>query len=203
MPGTRKRVSRRSHSDRAVFLDRDGVLIEDTGYPCSVDQLRFIRGSAEAVARLNHAGLAVVLVTNQSGIGRGYYGWEEFEAVQSALDAHLAAAGAFIDGWWACAFHGEGTGEYAQVNHPWRKPNPGMIEDAAKELSLDLAQSWMVGDRASDVAAGRRAGLRVLHVATGPESVEADAPSCRDLAAAVDVILSEMNRPRSLTVTAQ
>jgi D-glycero-D-manno-heptose 1,7-bisphosphate phosphatase len=165
------------------------VLVEDTGYVGSADQLRFIPGSAEAVARLNRAGLAVVLVTNQSGIGRGYYGWEQFEAVQTALNAHLAAADAFLDGCWACAYHGDGTGEYRVANHWWRKPNPGMIEDAARELNLDLARSWMVGDRASDLEAGLRAGLRVLHVATGPESAAASVRSCRDLAAAVELIL--------------
>jgi D-glycero-D-manno-heptose 1,7-bisphosphate phosphatase len=194
VPGVRRWIapqSRNSGKRPAVFLDRDGVLIEDTGYLCRTEELRFIPGSAEAVARLNQAGFVVVLVTNQSGVGRGYYGWSDFEAVQAALISHLAATGAWLDGWWACAYHEDGTGEYRVANHPFRKPNPGMIEDAVTELDLDLARSWMVGDRASDLEAGLRAGLRVVHVGTGRDADAVESPSCRDLAAATDLILKQ------------
>jgi len=152
----------------AVFLDRDGVLIEDTGYLSDPDQVRFISGSPRAIAKLNRAGIAVVLITNQSGIGRGYYGWPEFESVQAAVESGLRVAGAWVDGTWACAYHEDGVGEYRQANHPFRKPNPGMIQAAAEEMGLGLNRSSLVGDRPCDVEAGLRAGLEhVLHVATG------------------------------------
>jgi D-glycero-D-manno-heptose 1,7-bisphosphate phosphatase len=194
VPGVRKWIdpqSRKDYKRAAVFLDRDGVLIEDSGYLSRVEDLRFIEGSAQAVARLSRAGFAVIVVTNQSGVGRGYYEWSEFEAVQAALMAHLGTVGGVLDGWWACAYHEEGTGAYRVRNHWFRKPNPGMIEDAAAELNLDLARSWMVGDRASDLEAGLHAGLRVVHVATGRDAGPVSLPSTKDLAAAADLILRQ------------
>ena len=165
----------------AVFLDRDGVLIEDSGYLSKPAEMRFLPGSAAAVARLNRAGMAVVVVTNQSGVGRGYYGWKEFEDVQAALSARLADEGAWLDGVWACAYHEDGIGEYRVANHPFRKPNPGMILDALSEMRLDAGHSWMVGDRDSDVEAGRRAGL--------PGSILVGEPGVNDLAASAARIL--------------
>lgn len=143
----------------AVFLDRDGVLIEDTGYLSDPGLVRVIAGSMEAVARLNQAGFAVVVVTNQSGVGRGYYTWADFEAVQAKLETELAKAGAWIDGLWACGFHEDGLGEYSVKNDAFRKPNPGMLLEAAGQMGLELSASWMVGDRWSDIEAGLRAGV--------------------------------------------
>ncbi|HXJ43657.1 MAG TPA: HAD family hydrolase [Bryobacteraceae bacterium] len=173
MSGVYKRI--RPGSDYAgrgaVFLDRDGVLIEDPGYLADPGGVRFIDGAAEAVAKLNRAGIPVIVVTNQSGIGRGYYGWPEFEGVQAALEAGLSKVGAWLDGAWACAYHGEGVGTYQVADHPFRKPNPGMILDAANEMKINLNHSWLVGDRDSDIEAGLRAGVGgLIHVATGHHS---------------------------------
>lgn len=152
----------------AVFLDRDGVIIEDPGYLANPANVRFIPGSVDAVARLNRTGVAVVIVTNQSGVGRGFYSWQDFEDVQAVIESELAAAGAWIDGVWACAYHGEGVDAYRVSNHPFRKPNPGMLEDAAQAMGLSLSSSWMVGDRIGDIQAGLGAGVRqVMHVLTG------------------------------------
>jgi D-glycero-D-manno-heptose 1,7-bisphosphate phosphatase len=144
----------------ALFLDRDGVIVTDTHYLCRVDDMRMIEGAAAAIARCNALAIPVVVVTNQAGIGRGYYGWSDFHAVQGALAAELKAAGAHLDGVLACAYHAEGREPLRVAAHSWRKPNPGMLREAADRMKLDLSRSWIVGDRAHDLAAGMAAGLR-------------------------------------------
>jgi D-glycero-D-manno-heptose 1,7-bisphosphate phosphatase len=143
----------------ALFLDRDGVVVVDTNYLGRVEDLETIAGSTEAIARCNTLGIPVVLVTNQSGIGRGYYDWKGFQSVQAAIAAELVRAGGHFDAVLACAYHKDGQGALRIDDHPWRKPNPGMIAAAAERMGLDLTRSWIVGDRVHDLAAGRTAGL--------------------------------------------
>lgn len=176
----------------ALFLDRDGTLNEEVDYLHRPEDLALIPGAAEALAKVNAAGIPVVVVTNQSGIGRGYYGWPEFEAVMDRMAEHLAEAGARIDATYASPHHEKGRGDYAVADHPERKPNPGMLQRAAEEHGLDLTRSWMVGDKALDVEAGRRAGCRTALVLTGYGKGEDPAGAdlvCADLAAAVAHIL--------------
>jgi D-glycero-D-manno-heptose 1,7-bisphosphate phosphatase len=152
----------------ALFLDRDGAVVEEAEYLCRVEDIVMIKGAAETIATANRAGIPVVVVTNQAGIGRGYYSWKEFGRVQHAIIAALADEGAQLDAVYACAHHPEGRAEFAHPDHPARKPNPGMLLQAASDLSIDLKSSWLVGDKASDIEAARRAGLAgALHVATG------------------------------------
>ncbi len=160
----------------SIFLDRDGVIVEEVDYLHRSKDLRMIAGSAEAVARCNRLGIPVILVSNQSGVGRGFYGWSDFAAVQVALGAALAEVGARFDAVLACAYHADALGEHRVADHPWRKPNPGMLHEAGARMKLDLSNSWIVGDRASDLAAGRAASLRggVL-VATGYGQKEQEA----------------------------
>lgn len=143
----------------AIFLDRDGVIVEDVDYLGRARDLRMIPGAAQAIARCNRLGIPIVLVSNQSGIGRGFYGWSDFEAVQAALVAALAKEGGHLDAVLACAYHADAQGPYRVADHSWRKPKPGMMREAAERMGLDLANSWMIGDRASDLAAGRAALL--------------------------------------------
>jgi D-glycero-D-manno-heptose 1,7-bisphosphate phosphatase len=143
----------------ALFLDRDGVIVVDTGYLGRAEDLRMIDGVAPAIGRCNTLGIPVVVVTNQAGIARGYYDWDGFRAVQAALSAALAAAGAHLDAVLACAYHAEGSGPLRLDGHPWRKPNPGMIIAAGRGMNLNLSRSWIVGDRAHDLAAGAAADL--------------------------------------------
>lgn len=151
-----------------LFLDRDGVLVEDIGYLSRPADLRPIDGAAETILTANRRNLAVVIVTNQSGIGRGYYGWEDFAAVQARLDAILEARGARVDMTVACPHHAEAAPPYRHPAHPCRKPRPGMVLRALDRLALDRGRSWIVGDRIRDLEAGRRAGLAGgLHVGTG------------------------------------
>ncbi|GLH69054.1 hypothetical protein GETHPA_05870 [Geothrix rubra] len=176
----------------AVFLDRDGTLNEEVDYLSDPDQLVLIPGAAAAVARLNAKGIPIVVVTNQSGIGRGRYGWQDFAAVMSRMSTLLALENARIDAVYASPHHELGHGEYAVADHPDRKPNPGMLLRAAEDHALNLSRSWMVGDKAVDLEAGRRAGCRVALVRTGygatVDGSGADLVAA-DLAEAVDRIL--------------
>jgi D-glycero-D-manno-heptose 1,7-bisphosphate phosphatase len=152
----------------ALFLDRDGVILEETGYIARPEDAHLVPGAATIIAEANRRGIAVVLITNQAGIACGYFGWDAFAAVQEKLLAALTAAGASVDGVFACPHHAEGQPPYRHPDHPARKPNPGMLHRAQALLRLDLARSWIVGDRAIDVEAGRNAGLAGgVIVATG------------------------------------
>jgi D-glycero-D-manno-heptose 1,7-bisphosphate phosphatase len=157
----------------ALFLDRDGAVVQETGYLHRVEDIRVIAGAAKVIAAANQQSVPVIMVTNQSGIGRGYYGWTEFKSVQDAIIASLAAEGATIDAVYACAHHPEGEGLLAHPDHQARKPNPGMLLQAGQDLALDLKSSWLVGDKADDIEAAKRAGIAgALQVATGYGAAE-------------------------------
>ena len=157
----------------ALFLDRDGVVVVETGYLCRREDVALIPGAAEVISVANRSGIAVVLVTNQAGIGRGKFGWAEFAGVQETIASALAAQGARWDAVYACPHHPNANRPFAHPDHPARKPNPGMILRAAADLAIDLPMSWLVGDKASDIEAARRAGLAgALQVATGHGSTQ-------------------------------
>ena len=144
----------------AVFLDRDGVLIEDTGYPHLEAHLRIMPGAGAAVRRLNNAGYLCVIVTNQSGVARGMFTEEQMHAFNGLVVRRLAEAGGEIAAVYACPFHAEGVVEaYIHPDHPDRKPNPGMILRAMADLGIDPANSFMIGDQPSDMEAARRADV--------------------------------------------
>ena len=152
----------------ALFLDRDGVVVEEVDYLSRVEDVVVIGGAAEVIEAANARGIPVVLATNQAGIGRGYYGWREFAAVQAVILGALGGTGARIDAVYACPHHPDGLPPYRHPKHPARKPNPGMLLRAARELNLDLGKSWLIGDKSSDIEAARAAGLAgALHVLTG------------------------------------
>ncbi len=178
----------------AVFLDRDGTINVEVDHLRRVEDVALIPGAGEAVARLNRAGIPVVVVTNQSGIGRGIFTWEAYGQVMARLADLLAAKGAHIESAFAAPHHPEAEGEYRHHDHPDRKPNPGMLCRAAAELGLDLDRSWMVGDKAIDLQAGRSAGCKSVLVRTGygkgTDAALADFVAA-DLAQAVDHILSQ------------
>lgn len=143
----------------ALFLDRDGVLVEDTHHLCRVEDVRVIDGAARIIAAANTAGLPVVLITNQSGVGQGLFTWNDFLAVQVRILSELAESGGAVDAVFACPNHHEAGGSWQHDDHPRRKPNPGMLLRAASCLPIHLAGSWVVGDRWRDLEAGRRGGL--------------------------------------------
>ena len=169
----------------AVFLDRDGTIIEEVNYLASPEQVRLIPGAADAVRAFNEAGVLVVVVTNQAGVARGYFPESRVAEVHEHLSALLAEHGAHIDAYYHCPHHPtEGVGEY-RVACDCRKPKPGLLLTAARELDIDLSRSWMIGDKACDAEAGAAAGCRTLLVRTGHgRDLPADANAVSDLAAA-------------------
>ena len=143
----------------AVFLDRDGVINQDTGYVSCVDYFHFIDGTIEALQILKKKGYCLVVVTNQSGIARGYFTEEQFMSLTEWMDWSLADRDVDLDGIYFCPHHPTaGVGEYRQECN-CRKPAPGMLLDAAKDLKIDLANSYMVGDKAGDLQAAKAAGV--------------------------------------------
>ena len=151
----------------AVFLDRDGTLTDEVGYVNHPSRLRLLSRSAEAIRRLNAAGVPAVVVTNQAGIARGYFSQDVLDAVNATLVAQLAEAGARLDGVYVCPHHPtEGAPPY-RARCECRKPKPGLLRRAAAELGLDLARSTMIGDKPSDLVPGREVGAATVLVLTG------------------------------------
>jgi D-glycero-D-manno-heptose 1,7-bisphosphate phosphatase len=187
--------------NRAVFLDRDGTIIEEVGYLSDLDRLRLIPGAAIAIRRLNQAGFKVVLVTNQSGVARGYFPESFVTQAHELLSRMLAEASARLDGIYYCPHHPRaGDSPYTMVCD-CRKPATGLLDRAARDLDVDLARSFMVGDKWSDVELGHRAGARSVLVRTGfaaddpgnvrPPHVREPEFTARDLAEAVEWILCQ------------
>lgn len=152
----------------AVFLDRDGVLVEDSGLITRAEQFRPLPGVPEALTRLQRAGFALVVVSNQAVVARGLVTEDEVRRLNEHLEALLLTAGApRLDGWYFCPHHPSATDPAYRVVCECRKPAPGMLRQAARELGLDLTASYMIGDRLTDVAAGARVGCRTLLLETG------------------------------------
>jgi D-glycero-D-manno-heptose 1,7-bisphosphate phosphatase len=156
--------SRPDHSARpALFLDRDGVLNEDRGYVCRWEDFAWIPGAREAVAAFNAAGWWVIVVTNQSGVGRGYYSEADMHALHERMSEELAVAGGRIDAFYFAPHHPQAPLEaYRHPDPPDRKPNPGMILRALADFPIDRRRSVLVGDKPSDMEAATRAGIRGL-----------------------------------------
>jgi len=152
----------------ALFIDRDGVLIEERHYLKNPNEVKLLPGAADLIKLANLSNIAVIVVTNQGGIGRHYFGWSDFKAVQERIYDDLAKTGAFVNAVYACPHHGKGIAPYDQGDHMDRKPNPGMILKAVDALDININQSWMIGDKASDISAAKNANLKgALHVLTG------------------------------------
>lgn len=152
----------------ALFLDRDGALIHEKHYLSDPADVVLEDGADALIRRCNADEIAVIVVTNQSGIARGYFGWDTFARVQAKMLADLDALGARVGGVFACGHHKKGVGDYQHPNHPARKPNPGMLLRARDTLGVDLGTSWIIGDKAVDLGAGKNAGLAGgVHVLTG------------------------------------
>ena len=152
----------------AVFLDRDGTINEQMGYINHISRFHLLPGAARAIARLNRANIPVVVVSNQSGLARGYFPEELLHAVHNRMHALLATEDAHVDGIYWCPHHPDAkVAQYRQQNCACRKPGIGLLQQAADELNLDLARSFMVGDRWSDLRCGHAAGCKNILVLTG------------------------------------
>ena len=151
----------------AVFLDRDGTIIEERGYLDRIDLLELYSFTADSIRLLNRAGYATVVVTNQGGVGRGIIDEPFLRHVHQTIDTRLAAGNARIDRYYFCPHHPDAVVPELRVRCTCRKPASGMIEDACRELSLDPRRSIMIGDRRLDIVAGATVGTRTILVRTG------------------------------------
>lgn len=152
---------------KTVFLDRDGTMNEEVNYLHRPEDLKLIPGVPQAVRQLNEAGFRVVVVTNQAGVARGYYGEEDVKILHQYLNELLGTEGAHVDAFYYCPHHPEhGIGQYKQ-ECSCRKPGIGMFEAADRDCPVDRTQSFMVGDKLIDTEAGRRFGVRSILVGTG------------------------------------
>lgn len=151
----------------AVFLDKDGTLIPNVPYNVDVRRMRLLPGVAEGLARLHAAGYPLLVVSNQSGVARGYFTEDKLLHVEQRLREMLADAGVPLAGFRYCPHHPQGSVAAYRFACACRKPEPGMLVGLAAEHGLDLARCWMVGDNLSDVEAGRRAGCRTVRVGAG------------------------------------
>lgn len=182
----------------AVFLDRDGTIIQEAEYLSDPAGVELLPGAADGILALRDAGYRVVVTSNQSGVARGYFDEDAVQRVNQRVQYLLEQSGAGLDGVYYCPHYADG--EVAPYNRACdcRKPEPGMLLAAARDLDLDLSQSWVVGDKAADIAFGARQGLRTVLVMTGyGRETQArgftgqDRPHqvCADLAEAARVIL--------------
>ena len=153
--------------ERAVFLDRDGVISEEVGYLGDSDRLLLIPRAADAVKLLNQSGLKTIVITNQSGVARGYFSEEMLGDIHRKMEELLSDQGASLDGIYYCPHHPEGTVATFRRECDCRKPAVGLLIKAAKEHSVDLPSSYLVGDKRSDMECAHRAGVKGILVLTG------------------------------------
>lgn len=186
----------------AVFLDRDGTINEQMGYINHISRFVLLPGAAQAIRTLNEQNIPVVVVTNQSGLARGYFPPFLLEEVHAKMERELAAEGARIDGLYICPHHPEAKEEQFRKDCDCRKPKTGLLEQAAAEMNLDLSRSFMVGDRWSDLKCGDRVGATPILVLTGygrgdleyisPQQEIQPAKIAEDLPEAVNWITSQL-----------
>jgi histidinol-phosphate phosphatase family protein len=155
--------------NRALFLDRDGTIIEDVEYPRDPDLVRLLPGAADALGRLAREGWKLIVIGNQSGVGRGMIAPDEMRGVQKRFEELMQANGAPIDAAYFCLHAPED-------NCPCRKPSPALVQQAAREHSIDLAESFMIGDREADIQCGRNAGCAVVWLRNAKFAVQGDLP---------------------------
>jgi len=182
---------------RAVFLDRDGTINVEKDYLYRIEDFQFIPGAPEAVSMLNQAGFMVIVVSNQSGVARGYYTEEDVDVLHRHISEELLKSDAHINSWLYCPHHPSGKGSYSLPCN-CRKPLPGMLKDAAKRFGIDLTNSIMIGDKLVDVEAAVAAGCMPILVRTGYGALqEKEMPPgiqiYDDLKAAAESIVTGLN----------
>lgn len=151
-------------SNKAIFLDRDGTLIEDPGYLNHPEQVKLLEGVAEALIELRAMGYMLIVVTNQSAVARGIVSEKGLGEIHNRLMQLLTERGAYLDQIYYCPYHPDGVIPKYRKESDWRKPNPGMLLAASDEMDIDLSQSWKIGDSSRDIEAGLRAGCKTILV---------------------------------------
>jgi histidinol-phosphate phosphatase family protein len=163
-------VSARMAPRPGILLDRDGTIIVDHGYVGSIERVELIEGAAEAIARFNASGIPVAVLTNQAGVARGFYGLDDVARVHGYIAERLADYGAHIDLFLYCPYHPAGVVDAFARTSEDRKPRPGMAKAAQAVLNLDLAASWVVGDRPEDLGLAEAIGASAVYL--GPDLID-------------------------------
>ena len=166
------------HKQKAIFLDRDGTINHYVGFLRNIDEFELLPGAAEAVALINASGYLAVVITNQPVIARGEVSEEELRQIHNKMETLLGLEGAYLDGIYVCPHHPDqgfaGERPELKIVCECRKPKPGLLLQAASDLNIDLASSWMIGDSESDLLAGRAAGCKVALLPREPQNMKAD-----------------------------
>lgn len=144
----------------ALFLDRDGTIVNEENYLHEPSKIKINNNISSIISSCNSNNIPVIEITNQSGVGRGLYNWDDFNKTEKEIRKKLLINNAQINMLCACAFHHEAQNKYKVNNHFWRKPNPGMIEEARNAFNINLNKSWIIGDKVSDIEAGINAGIK-------------------------------------------
>jgi D-glycero-D-manno-heptose 1,7-bisphosphate phosphatase len=175
----------------AVFLDRDGTLNKEVNYLHTVENFEWVPGAQDAIRRVNDLGMPVLVVTNQSGVARGYYEEADVDRLHAWMNDQLDAIGAHVDAFYYCPYHPNGAVEQYRALSHCRKPNPGMFEEAIQEWRVDPSGSFVVGDKNSDLLPGNELGMTTILVRTGHGDTEDETVADHvvpDVGAAVDLI---------------
>lgn len=191
VPEATPAASRSAALRPGVLLDRDGTIIVDHGYVGTVERVEMLEGAAEAISRFNRAGLPVAVVTNQAGVARGLYGIDDIERVHRHIAELLAVHHAHVDCFLYCPYHPDGVVPAFSRTSEDRKPRPGMALAAAAALNLDLAASWVIGDRPEDVGMAAAVGASAILIG-GPERAGASTLSFPSLATAASFVLEQL-----------
>lgn len=191
---------------KAAFLDRDGVINRDHGYVHRVADFEFLPKVPNAMQRLSHAGYRLVVVTNQSGIARGYFSENDYNTVSAHMLTQLGTFGVVVDGIYHCPHHPDGSRSDLRRVCDCRKPGPGLILKAAEDLQIDLEISILIGDKITDIAAGKAAGIGRCYLIGDEARAESSTAQAepdakfRDLSECVDFIVNADAQERSLSV---
>lgn len=185
-----------SATHRAIFIDRDGTLVHARHYPSRPEELVLYDGIGPKLRLLQDAGFKLIVITNQSGIARGYFTPADLAVMHAHVSDELRAHGVQIDGYYFCPHHPEGVIAELAISCDCRKPEPGMIVRASQDHGIDPTRSWFLGDILDDIEAGNRAGCRPILIDLGTESLPPSAQRtpefvARDTAHALDIILAE------------
>ena len=176
----------------AVFLDRDGTLNREVGYLHRIEDFCWIPGARQAIRRINRAGMLAIVVTNQAGIGHGYFGEDSVNRLHKHMQVALQMVGAHIDAFYYCPFHPEAVRGRYRRQSKCRKPGTGMFELAIREWSIEVADSFVVGDRNSDLEPGRKLGMTTVLVTTGYGEKEKGTTAADFVAADIDAAVEEI-----------
>jgi histidinol-phosphate phosphatase family protein len=185
---------------KAVFLDKDGTLIEDVPYNVDPEKIRFTPGCVDALKLLHLREYKLIVITNQPGVAMGYCGVDDIKNVENALQEMIARHGVRFAGFYYCPHHPEAAVSEYRVRCGCRKPEPGLILRAAEDHDIDLSQSWFIGDILNDIEAGRRAGCRTILIDNGNETEWLTGPGrvphhiVRDLLESTEIICICENR---------